>query len=92
MVLAAVEPGRVVLVDVVVVVDEVVVVYVGSSRLKYGFCSPYTSGSSTPSKTKTWSPAPSRPFIVGDSDNGMRMQPWDAGWSGTFNAPWMAMP
>jgi hypothetical protein len=41
---------------VVVVVDEVVVVKLGSGVLNGGGCFPYASGSFTPSNTKIWSP------------------------------------
>ena len=54
--------------------------------------SEYSSGSFTPSNTYTWSPFATSVWKYFDSVIGMRMHPCDAGCSGTFIAPWMAMP
>ena len=61
-------------------------------RLKYGNCAPWSSGSFTPSNTKIWSPVAVTSWNVGDSGKGIRMQPCEAGASGTLSAPCTAMP
>ncbi len=70
----------------------VVVVVVVSTVLNGGGWAPYSSGSCSPSQTYTASPSSTRRWNLAEIALGIRMQPCEAGYGGTWNAPCTAMP